>query len=68
MYYLCKSSTLLARTGQRKTSIVACGSSPIKIHYFDYPKCFNNRINEVYVFSIEYHFSDILLKKPHKLH
>ena len=43
---------------------VASGSSPIKIHYFDYPKCFNNRINEVYDFTIRYRYrySDILLK------
>ena len=34
-----------ARTGVMKTSTVACGFTPIKIHYSDYPK----RINEVYV-------------------
>ena len=47
----------------RKNSTVAslaCGLSPIKIHYSDYPK----RINEVYVFSIKYCYSDILLKTP----
>ena len=37
------------------------GSSPIKIHYFDYPKRFMYKINEVYDFSIKY--SDILLIK-----
>ena len=31
-YYIWKSSILLAGT---------CGSSPIKIHYFDYPKRFS---------------------------
>ena len=31
----------LAGTGVRKNSTVACGFSPIKIHYSDYPKRFN---------------------------
>ena len=48
-------------TGVRKISSVACGFSSVKIH--DSVK----RINEVYVFSIKYRYSDILLKK-HKLH
>ena len=43
----------------RKNSTVASGSSPIKIHYFDYPKCFINRINEVYAFSIKYFIEKI---------
>ena len=34
----------------RKHSIVAYGSSSIKIHYFDYLKRFINRMNEVYDF------------------
>ena len=54
---------LLARTGVRKISSVACGFSSIKIDYSDYPKSLISRINEVYVFSIKYRYSDILLKK-----
>ena len=46
-----------ARTGVRKISTVACGFSPIKIHYSDYQKCFINRINYVYVY-----FNKILLQ------
>ena len=50
--------------GKKSTVTVACGFSPIKIHYSDYPK----RISEVYVFfSIKYRYSDILLNTP-KLH
>ena len=41
--------------------------SSIKIDYSDYRKSLISRINEVYVFSIKYRYSDILLKK-HKLH
>ena len=37
---------MLAGTGVRKIS-----KSSIKIHYFDYPKHFINRINEAYVFQ-----------------
>ena len=48
-------------------SSVTCGFSSIKIDYSDYPKSLISRINEVYVFSIKYRYSDILLKK-HKLH
>ena len=40
-----KSYILLAGTGVMKISTVACGSSPIKIRYFDYPKHFIDRIN-----------------------
>ena len=32
------SSILLLGTGVRKTSYVACGFSPVKIHFSDYPK------------------------------
>ena len=32
-------------------STLACWFSPIKIHHFDYPKRFINRINEVYIFK-----------------
>ena len=56
--YVRKSFNLLAGTGVREMSSVACGFGPIKIHYFDHQKCFIDRINEC---------SDILLKK-HKLH
>ena len=45
----------------RKISSVACELSSVKIHFSA------NRINEVYVFSIKYFYSDISLKK-HKLH
>ena len=60
-----KAPFFLAGTGVGKNSIVARGSNPIKIHYFDYPKLFINRKNEVYDFSIKYRYSysDILLKK-----
>ena len=39
-----------------KSSSVACGFSPIKIDFSDYPKSFISRINEVY-FSIKYRYS-----------
>ena len=47
-------------------SSVACGFSSIKIDYSDYSKSLISRINEDYVFSIKYRYSDILFKK-HKL-
>ena len=56
-----KAAFLLAGTGVRIISFVACGFSSNKIFYSV------NRINEVYVFTIKYRYSDILLKK-HKLH
>ena len=37
------------RIGVREISYVACGFSPIKIHFSDYPKSLISRINEVYV-------------------
>ena len=40
---------LLAGTGVRKVSVVACGFSSIKIDYFDYPKSLISIKNEVYV-------------------
>ena len=48
-----------------KVSSVASygGFTSIKIDYSDYPKSLISRINEVYVFSIKYRYSDILLKK-----
>ena len=50
LYYVPKSSILLAGTGVWKISSVACGFSSIKIHYSDYPKSLIGRINKVYVF------------------
>ena len=40
---------LLAGTGVRKISSVACGFSPIKIYISDYPKSLISKVNEVYV-------------------
>ena len=54
-----KSSNLLARTGVRKISSIACGFSQIKIHFSDYATILISKINEVYVFSIKYGYSDI---------
>ena len=65
MYERRSTMYLLAGTGVRKRGTVASGFSPIKTHYFDYPKRFFTRLNKVYDFSKKY--SDILLKK-HKLH
>ena len=50
---------LLAQTIVRKISSVACWFSSIKIHYSD------KRINAVYIFSIKYSYSNILLGKKH---
>ena len=58
-------SILLAGTGVRKNSSVACGSSPVKIYYFDCPKRFINRINEVMIL-IKYRY--FIEKKKHKHH
>ena len=41
---------LLAKTGLRKINSAACGFSPIKIHFSDYPKSLISRITEAYVF------------------
>ena len=60
-----KAPILFAGSCVSQNSTVASGSSSIKIHYFDYFKRFINRINEVYDFSIKYHYSNILLKKKH---
>ena len=43
-----KAPFLLAGTGIMKIISVASGLSPFKIHYFDYPKHFINRINFIY--------------------
>ena len=45
-----KSSILFAENGAVKISSVACGFSPVKIDYSDYPKSCISRINEVYFF------------------
>ena len=57
----------VSRNWRMEISSVACEFSSIKFDYFDYPKSLISRTNEVYVFSIKYRYSDILLKK-HKLH
>ena len=47
---------------------MACGSSPIKINYFDYPNHFINRINKYYDFSLKYRYhGDVLLKKHNSI-
>ena len=43
LYYVQKSSILLAGTDVRKISLVARGFSPIKIHFSDYPEKFNQQ-------------------------
>ena len=52
-----KISILLARTGVRQISSVACGFSPVKILFSDDLKSLISRINEVNVF-----FNKISLK------
>ena len=49
----------VSRNWRRENNTVACESSPIKIHYFDYPRRFINRINEVYDFSIKYRYKKL---------
>ena len=58
-----KSSILLAGTGVRKISTVACWVSPIKIHFSDYPKSLISRIKEVIILlnNIDRYFIE---KKP----
>ena len=56
MYYVPKSSFLLAGTGVWKISSVACA---IKIDYSDYPKSLISRINEAFAFLIKYRYSDL---------
>ena len=63
MYVCIKKLHFISRNWHKENSTVASVSSPIQIHYFDYPKPFINRINEVYDFSVKY--CDILLKKKH---
>ena len=46
----------ISQNWRKETSTVANGFSPIKIHYSGYPK----PVNEVYVISIKYRYSDIL--------
>ena len=52
-----KSSILFAGNGAVKVSSVACGFSPVKIDYSDYPKSLISRKNEVYFFFIKYCYS-----------
>ena len=49
-YYVPKSSIFFAGIGAVKIRSVACGFSPVKIDYSDYPKTFISRINGVYFF------------------
>ena len=56
MYYVPNSPILFARNGTVKISSVACGFSPVKVNYSDYPKSFISRINKVF-FSIKYCYS-----------
>ena len=49
-----KKSSLLAGTCIRKISSVACGFSPIKIHFSDCMKSLVSRIDELYVFFNKY--------------
>ena len=49
LYYVRKSSFLLAGKGVRKISSLACDFSPRKIRLSNYPKSLISRINEVYV-------------------
>ena len=51
-----KSSILLAGTGVRKIHSVACGFSPVKIHFSAYLNSLISRINEVYIFQIKYRY------------
>ena len=46
LYYVRKLFILLARTGVRKMSSVACGLCPVKIHFSDYQKDSISIINE----------------------
>ena len=64
LYYVGKSSILLAGTGVRKISYVACGFSPIEIHFSDYTKSLISRINEVYVFLNKIYSDNLLKKNP----
>ena len=52
----------IIRNWHKEKSTVACGFSPIKIHYFDYLKRFMKRINESCVLSIKNCCSDTILK------
>ena len=50
-YHVRKNNSIkFAGTGLRKKSTLASGSSHTKIHSFDYPKRFINRINNVHYF------------------
>ena len=53
----------VSQNWRKEISSVACDLIPIKIHFSDSPQRLISRINEIYVFSIKYHYSNILLKK-----
>ena len=55
-YYERKKLHFVSRNWCKKISSVACGFSPINIHFSDYQKSLISRINEVFVF-----FNKILL-------
>ena len=61
-----KSPLLLAGTGVRKISSLACWFSPIKINFSDYPKSLISKKMQLMYVSIKYRYSNISLKK-HKL-
>ena len=56
-----KAPFCLAGTDILNISSIAFGFSFIGIDYSDYPKSLISKINEVYVFSVKYHYSYILL-------
>ena len=60
-HYVPKSSILFARNGAVKISSVACGFSPVKNNYSDFPKSFISRINETCFFSIKYCYNIFFL-------
>ena len=56
MYYVPKSSILLAGTGIWNISCVACGFSSIKIDYSDYPKSYSAKLMKFIFFLIKYRY------------
>ena len=58
----------ISQNWRKEKSDEGSGSSPIKIHYFDNPKRFIDRIDEVYDFSISTDTASIIEKNPIKLH
>ena len=61
--YVRKSSLLLAGTGVRKISSVACGFNHIQINFSDNPKNLISSINEVYVFRNKISLLRYLIEK-----